>query len=118
MLWKIQNLRSLRETLTDSNSDESVGLSEMKNRECMQPSQPATSNKVIFEEEFQSPKQNKRNKEAVGAKVLDPTEQIEGLGIQIRTGGLEDLNEVLELLKEIGEINPRQKERKEKFEPG
>lgn len=97
-----------------------------------QPSQPAPtkklrmSKKVVSEEEDQGfliGQQKKTKEEDVGALVVDPTiavdtGQIGGLGIQMRTGGIEDLNEILELMEEIGEIEPSQKERKKNFEEG
>lgn len=97
-----------------------------------QPSQPAPtkklrmSKKVVSEEEdqgFLMGQQKKTTEEEVGALVVDPTiavdtGQIGGLGIQMRTGGIEDLNEILELMEEIGEIEPSQKERKKNFEEG
>lgn len=97
-----------------------------------QPSQPAPtkkvrmSKKVVSEDQDQSfiiDQQKKTKEEDVGAIVVDPTfpvdtGQMGGLGIQMRTGGIEDLNEILELMEEIGEIEPSQKERKKNFEEG
>lgn len=103
-----------------------------QNTKWTQPSQPAPtkklrmSTKVVSEEEDQGfliSQQKKTKEEDVGAIVVDPpfavdTGQMGGLGIQMRTGGIEDLNEILELMEEIGEIEPSQKERKKNFEKG
>lgn len=84
------------------------------------------SKKVVSEDQDQSfliDQQKKTKEEDVGAIEVDPTfpvdtGQMGGLGIQMRTGGIEDLNEILELMEEIGEIEPSQKERKKNFEEG
>ncbi|XP_062615227.1 uncharacterized protein LOC134276957 isoform X2 [Saccostrea cucullata] len=80
------------------------------------------STKLVTEEEDQvfdlKPKH-----EDYKARVVDPAPEPQitdtgQLGIQMRTGGgIDDLNEILELMQEIGEI-PKVKERKKSFEEG
>lgn len=99
-----------------------------------QPSVPASakklrmSTKVVSDDPSITVNQQKKTKgEDVGDFVADPiltppvvldTGQMGGLGIQMRTGGIEDLNEILELMEEIGEMEPSHKERRKNFEEG
>ncbi|XP_061179731.1 uncharacterized protein LOC133188362 [Saccostrea echinata] len=79
------------------------------------------STKLVADEEDQGC-DLKLKHEDIKTMVVDPTPEPQTidtgqLGIQMRTGGIDDLNEILELMHEIGEI-PKVKERKISFEEG
>lgn len=83
------------------------------------------SKKVVSEEEDPGfgCGQLKQNVKEWEDEVVDPTSHPQvidsgQLGIQMRTGGIDDLNEILELMKEIGEIVPNVKERKKSYKEG
>lgn len=81
--------------------------------------------KMVVEEEdpsFDILKLKAKEEDQKG-EVVDPidlrdTGQPEQFGIQMRTGGIEDLNEILELMEEMGEIIPQERVRKKNFEEG
>ena len=82
------------------------------------------SKKVVEEEDpsFDILKMKAKEEDQKG-EVVDPidlrdTGQPEQFGIQMRTGGIEDLNEILELMEEMGEIIPQERVRKKNFEEG